>query len=79
MSRFWDDVKAHDVTVLQYIGELCRYLVLGKPHPSEASHRVRIAFGNGLRPDIWAEFQVRRALCCCCASASTFVVHRLGG
>jgi len=27
VTKFWDDVRANDVTVLLYIGELCRYLV----------------------------------------------------
>lgn len=26
-SAFWEDCRAHDVTVILYIGELCRYLV----------------------------------------------------
>lgn len=26
-SQFWDDCRAEGVTVFQYIGELCRYLV----------------------------------------------------
>jgi fatty-acyl-CoA synthase len=44
---------------MQYIGELCRYLLLAKPSPAEKTHQLRIALGNGLRPDIWAEFQAR--------------------
>ena len=45
--------------VVQYIGELCRYL-LSQPHcPAEKQHSVRIAIGNGLRPQIWNEFQSR--------------------
>ena len=45
--------------VVQYIGELCRYL-LSQPHrPSENKHSVRLAIGNGLRPQIWKEFQTR--------------------
>ena len=30
-SRFWDDCHAEGVTVFQYIGELCRYLVNQPP------------------------------------------------
>lgn len=45
--------------VVQYIGELCRYL-LSQPHcPAEKQHSVRIAMGNGLRPQIWNDFQSR--------------------
>ena len=45
--------------VVQYIGELCRYLLTQPQRPSEKQHSVRIAFGNGLRPQIWREFQSR--------------------
>ena len=45
--------------MVQYIGELCRYL-LAQPHrPSETQHCVRVALGNGLRAQIWKEFQTR--------------------
>lgn len=30
-SRFWEDCRRHNVTVFQYIGELCRYLVNQPP------------------------------------------------
>jgi len=58
-SRFWDDCRSNGVTVFQYIGELCRYL-LGVPESADdRRHDVRCAVGNGLRPDIWEEFQSR--------------------
>jgi fatty-acyl-CoA synthase len=58
-SQFWDDVACWDCTLFQYIGELCRYLVLAAPHPRERAHRIRLCCGNGLRGDIWNEFEVR--------------------
>ena len=36
-----------------YIGELCRYLVNQPVRPNERAHHLRLAFGNGLRPDVW--------------------------
>jgi fatty-acyl-CoA synthase len=57
--EFWDDVVRHDCTLFQYIGELCRYLVHSPPNPNETRHRLRLACGNGLRPDLWPEFQSR--------------------
>ena len=30
-----------------------------KPHPDQDRHNVRIAYGNGLRRDIWSEFKSR--------------------
>jgi fatty-acyl-CoA synthase len=58
-SRFWDDVAEWDCTLFQYIGELCRYLVGSPRHPRETAHRLRLACGNGLRADVWTEFQNR--------------------
>jgi fatty-acyl-CoA synthase len=57
--EFWDDIVRHDCTMMQYIGELCRYLVNSPPSPNETRHRLRLACGNGLRPDIWEEFKKR--------------------
>lgn len=61
-SHFWDDVADHGCTMFVYIGELCRYLVNQPPHPKERAHALRLAFGNGLRPDVWPEFQQRFAI-----------------
>ena len=58
-SHFWDDIVESNCTLFQYIGELCRYLLNSPPHPREAEHRLRLCCGNGLRPDVWNEFQRR--------------------
>jgi fatty-acyl-CoA synthase len=58
-GRFWEDCVRHDVTVFQYIGELCRYLLNTPPHPDERRHRLRLCIGNGLRPEIWEPFRDR--------------------
>jgi fatty-acyl-CoA synthase len=58
-SRFWDDVVRWDCTLVQYIGELCRYLVHAPPHPLERAHRIRLACGNGMRGDVWIDFEKR--------------------
>ncbi|XP_034044814.1 long-chain fatty acid transport protein 1-like [Thalassophryne amazonica] len=58
-SRFWDDCVKHKCTVIQYIGEICRYLLAQSVCSSESCHRVRVAFGNGLRPSVWEEFVQR--------------------
>ncbi len=57
--QFWDDVVAYDCTMFQYIGELCRYLLNAPTHPNETKHKIRLCDGNGLRPDIWVDFQTR--------------------
>jgi fatty-acyl-CoA synthase len=61
-SQFWDDVVRQDCTLVQYIGELCRYLTNAPPHPLETKHRLRLACGNGLRPDVWEGFKSRFAI-----------------
>ncbi|KAL9061104.1 MAG: hypothetical protein Q9162_000249 [Coniocarpon cinnabarinum] len=50
---FWQEVTAHNATIIQYVGETLRYLLAVPSSPLEKQHRVRIAFGNGLRPDVW--------------------------
>ena len=58
-THFWDDVADNACTMFVYIGELCRYLANQPPHPKERAHNLRLAFGNGLRPEVWSEFQPR--------------------
>uniref|UniRef100_A0A8C2V4N6 Long-chain-fatty-acid--CoA ligase n=1 Tax=Chinchilla lanigera TaxID=34839 RepID=A0A8C2V4N6_CHILA len=58
-SRFWDDCVKYNCTVVQYIGEICRYLLRQPAREAEARHQVRLAVGNGLRPAIWEEFARR--------------------
>jgi len=48
-----------EATVIQYIGEACRYLLSSPPSPYDRAHRVRVAFGNGMRPDVWQRFKDR--------------------
>ncbi|XP_035706184.1 long-chain fatty acid transport protein 4 isoform X2 [Folsomia candida] len=58
-SNFWKDCIAYDVTVAQYIGEICRYLVTQPPSSLDKGHKVRVMFGNGLKLEIWKEFVER--------------------
>lgn len=46
-------------TAIQYIGEMCRYLVSSQPTPYDRAHSVKLAFGNGMRPDVWQRFKDR--------------------
>jgi fatty-acyl-CoA synthase len=56
-SQFWNDIVRWDCTMFQYIGEFCRYLVHAGRSAKVPSHRVRLACGNGLAPDVWREFK----------------------
>ncbi|MAM93140.1 long-chain-acyl-CoA synthetase [Parvibaculum sp.] len=58
-THFWDDIVKYKATLFQYIGELCRYLLNTEKHPKERKHKIRLAVGNGLRPEIWTAFQKR--------------------
>jgi fatty-acyl-CoA synthase len=58
-SDFWRDVKDEHCTLFQYIGELCRYLVNSPRQPLETEHSLRLACGNGLRPEVWDAFKSR--------------------
>ncbi|WP_300378111.1 long-chain-acyl-CoA synthetase [Henriciella sp.] len=58
-SAFWQDCRDHEVSIIAYIGELCRYLVNQPAQPGDRQHKVRAAFGNGLGSDIWNTFSDR--------------------
>lgn len=52
--------------MVQYVGETLRYLLSAPPQKDpitgenlDRKHDVRIAFGNGLRPDVWNRFKDR--------------------
>ncbi|KAL7927039.1 very long-chain acyl-CoA synthetase/fatty acid transporter [Trichoderma austrokoningii] len=59
-KTFWDDCRASKATAIQYVGETLRYLLAAPPQMDpvtgenlDRKHSVRLAFGNGLRPDVW--------------------------
>jgi acyl-CoA synthetase (AMP-forming)/AMP-acid ligase II len=63
---FWQDCRASKATVIQYVGETCRYLLSAPPQIDpetgedlDKANSVRMAFGNGLRPDVWNKFKER--------------------
>ncbi|CAL7934303.1 unnamed protein product [Xylocopa violacea] len=58
-SKFWPDCVYYECTVAQYIGEMCRYLLSTPPSACDKNHKVRLMFGNGLRPQIWKAFVER--------------------
>lgn len=58
-SKFSHDCVTYKINCWQYIGELCRYLVVTKPSPLDKDVRLKVAFGNGLRPEVWNKFKSR--------------------
>ena len=61
-SRFWEDAAETGATMFMYVGELCRFLVTNAPSPAEKRHKIRVAIGNGLRPDVWPRFAERSGI-----------------
>ncbi|XP_045888809.1 very long-chain acyl-CoA synthetase-like [Micropterus dolomieu] len=55
-SQFWDDCRKNNVTIVQYIGEVMRYLCSTPKRENDKDHKVRLAIGNGVRAEIWREF-----------------------
>lgn len=58
-THFWEECRANNVTVIQYIGEICRYLLNAPESPLDKKHTIRMAHGNGMRPDVWTRFRER--------------------
>ena len=64
--NFWLEVRQSKATIIQYVGETCRYLLSAQPQfdPTTGENLDRVnhvtkAFGNGLRPDVWDRFKDR--------------------
>ncbi|KAF2190471.1 acetyl-CoA synthetase-like protein [Zopfia rhizophila CBS 207.26] len=58
-SRFWSDVRDSEATAIVYVGETARYLLAAPPSENDKKHRVKVMFGNGMRPDVWPRFVER--------------------
>ncbi|KAF2263382.1 acetyl-CoA synthetase-like protein [Lojkania enalia] len=55
-SKFWGDIRDSDSTAFVYVGETARYLLANPPSENDKKHKVRVMFGNGMRPDVWHRF-----------------------
>lgn len=49
-KTLWPEVCESKADILQYVGELCRYLINAPPSALDKKHNVQIAWGNGMRP-----------------------------
>lgn len=60
-NTFWPEVHASKANIIQYVGELARYLVNAPPRADklDITHNVHSAWGNGMRPDVWEKFRTR--------------------
>ncbi|GMI47372.1 hypothetical protein TrCOL_g11238 [Triparma columacea] len=60
VSNLSKDIVAHGCTVLQYIGEFARFALTGSKDAemdAKCGKTLRVAFGNGMRPEVWVPFQ----------------------
>jgi acyl-CoA synthetase (AMP-forming)/AMP-acid ligase II len=58
-KTFWPAVRSSRAEIIQYVGELARYLLSAPPSPLDKQHNVHMAWGNGIRPDVWEPFRQR--------------------
>jgi fatty-acyl-CoA synthase len=58
-THFWSDIRTENCTMFVYIGELCRYLANQPVSDEDRNHKIRLIFGNGLRPDVWDDMMDR--------------------
>ena len=58
-SQMIAEANRHHCNQFIYVGELCRYLLNTPPSPGDASCSIKVAIGNGLRPDIFRKFRRR--------------------
>lgn len=63
-SNFWQDCIKYNCTAFIYVGEICRFLVNQPPSHLDRAHKVRKAYGNGLRINVWKEFNKRFGIDC---------------
>ena len=56
VSNYWKECRKFNATVILYIGEMCRYLLGAPEKEDDCVNSVRLACGNGLRPDVWSPF-----------------------
>ncbi|KAJ5634338.1 hypothetical protein N7528_002180 [Penicillium herquei] len=64
--NFMSEARETNATIIQYVGETLRYLMATPPNIDpvtgenlDKKHNIRMATGNGLRPDVWNAFKQR--------------------
>ncbi|XP_053118382.1 long-chain fatty acid transport protein 2-like isoform X1 [Hemicordylus capensis] len=62
VTQFWDDCRRYHISVIQYVGEMMRYLCNAPKKDSDRDHSVRLAIGNGMRMEVWKQFLHRFGL-----------------
>jgi crotonobetaine/carnitine-CoA ligase len=61
-SRFFDDLRAHDATVFNYIGAMLTMIFKQPVRPDDADNPVRLTVGGAAPASLWPEFEKRFGL-----------------
>jgi fatty-acyl-CoA synthase len=59
VREFWKDIRGHRISIFQYIGEICRYLLNQPVVDGEREHSLRCLLGAGLTPETWQRWVER--------------------
>lgn len=57
--HFWEQVRAHGVTLVRHLGEMLAILCRQPEHPDDRRHSLRAVYGGGARVDVADEFERR--------------------
>ncbi len=61
-SGFFEDLRAHDATVFNYIGAMLTMLYKQPERENDTEHRVRLTVGGAAPAEIWEAFEQRFGL-----------------
>jgi carnitine-CoA ligase len=61
-SRFFDDLRAHDATVFNYIGAMLTMLFKQPERPEDADNPARLTVGGAAPAELWTDFEDRFGL-----------------
>jgi crotonobetaine/carnitine-CoA ligase len=58
-SRFFDDLRAHDATVFNYIGAMLTMLFKQPGRPNDGDNPARLTVGGAAPAELWTDFETR--------------------
>lgn len=61
-SRYWDEVRRHGATIVNYIGAMLTMLAKQSPREDDAHGPTRLAIGGAAPAELWPAFEARFGL-----------------
>ncbi|KAF2888102.1 hypothetical protein ILUMI_18071 [Ignelater luminosus] len=55
-SNYFKDCAKFKCTYAQYVGEMCRYILVSPNANADVKHNLKGIIGNGLKPQVWKQF-----------------------